>query len=220
MEKIDEKFYGRLKTRELTERQQNLLANLLPLVSVKSVSDIDLTGYSGGFLEIGFGGGEHLSQIALANPDKLFIGAEPFVNGVASLLTHIDENNIKNIRIFQEDARKLISEIQDGFLDGAFLLFPDPWPKRKHFKRRFVQERMIHEIYRILKQGSSWKIATDHETYGKWILKIFEKEPFFNMFSRELFDRNSRPSEEAWPKTRYESKATSENIIYAVYTKV
>ena len=221
MEKIirDEKFYGRMKARELTDRQKDLYDTLFKEVSITSINEIDSSQDSGVFLEIGFGGGEHIAKMAIMNPDKLFIGCEPFINGVASLLTKIDDDNIKNIRIFKEDAKKLIREMPCNFLEGAFLLFPDPWPKRRHFPRRFVQVETINEVYRVLKNGANWKIATDHPEYGKWILKMFEKEPFCNMFSRMVFNKNTRPSEESWPKTRYEQKAVGD-IVFAVYEKM
>ena len=221
MEKMirDDKFYGRMKARELTDRQKELYDTLFNEVSITSINDIDASQYTGIFLEIGFGGGEHIAKMALMNPDKLFIGCEPFINGVASLLTKIEDYNIKNIRIFKDDAKKLIREIPSNFLDGAFLLFPDPWPKRRHFPRRFVQIQTINEIYRVLKGGANWKVATDHPEYGKWILKMFDSGPFCNMFSRTIFNKATRPSEESWPKTRYEQKAV-DDIVFAVYGKI
>lgn len=216
--KIDEKFYGRLKSRSLTERQENLFNSLFKEVSISSFSDIDMSGYDKVFLEIGFGGGEHIAHMALNNPKSLFIGCEPFVNGVASLLVKMDEDNIKNIRIYQEDAKKLISEIPDNFLDGAFLLFPDPWPKRRHIKRRFIQDKTIKSIYRILKDGGVWKIATDHLEYQKWVLKMFSQDWVSKIFSGTLYNNESRPIEDVWPKTRYEQKSVND-ILFAIYVK-
>ena len=217
--KVDEKFYGRLKSRSLTERQENLFDSLFQDVSISSFSDIDTSGYDKIFLEIGFGGGEHIAQMAINNPTSLFIGCEPFINGVASLLVKMDEDNIKNIKIYQEDARKLISEIPDNLLAGVFLLFPDPWPKRRHIKRRFVQDKTIKSIYRILKNDGTWKIATDHLEYQKWVLKMFSQDWVKKIFSESLFNNSSRPSEEAWPKTRYEQKSVND-IIFAIYSKI
>ena len=125
----DEKFYGRIKSRKLTERQTFLFEKLRGIF-IKSVKDIPDT-YQERFLEIGFGNGAHTAQIALQNPNQLFIGCEPFINGVGSLLAKIDDQNLKNILIFQGDARVLLNQIPNNFLSGVFLLFPDAWPLRK-----------------------------------------------------------------------------------------
>lgn len=219
MERMIEKFYGRIKARELTDRQIRLYDTLFNDVSINSITEIDKNEFNKVFLEVGFGGGEHIAQQALMDKESLFIGSEPFVNGVASLLVKIDDNNSKNIRIFQDDARKLIREIPDNSLDGMFLLFPDPWPKRKHFKRRFVQDETIKEAHRILKKGASWKIATDHADYGQWILRMFDKDPFDKMFSKTIFNKANRPGEDVWPKTRYEQKSLGD-ICFIIYTKI
>lgn len=215
---IDEKFYGRLKSRSLTSRQENLFKTLMNEISINSFEDIKNLNYDSVFLEIGFGNGEHIAKMALNHPDSLFIGCEPFVNGVASLLTKIDDDKIENIQIYQADARNLIKDMPDNFLSGAFLLFPDPWPKRKHIRRRFLQDKTISDIYNKLKSGASWKIASDHKEYRAWILKLFNQEKFKKCFHGEIFNRKSRPDEEFWPKTRYEQKAVDE-ILYAIYTK-
>jgi tRNA (guanine-N7-)-methyltransferase len=218
---VDEKFYGRLKSRSLTKRQSGLFDTLFTDVENKSFDDVELAlpNYDKVFLEIGFGSGEHLAQMAKSHPADLFIGCEPFVNGVASLLAKIDEEKIKNIRVYQRDARFLIKELPNNFLDGVFLLFPDPWPKRKHIKRRFLQDKTIADIHARLKPGAFWRVASDHKEYRAWILKMFGQEKFRDLFTAELFDRHTRPSEEVWAKTRYEQKAEDE-ILYAIYTKV
>ena len=221
MQIIGDRFYGRLKTRALTKRQEGLVQSVLPKFLFKSFADINMQDYDKVFFEIGFGGGEHIAKMALNNPNDLFIGAEPFVNGMVSLLSHIEENNIKNILIFNDDARTFIKNLPcDVFLDGVFLLFPDPWPKRKHFVRRFVQEKNILSIYNILKTGGFWKIATDHPSYASWILKMFARQEVAGKFLPELFNSQSRPSEESWPKTRYEQKTTFQDILFANYVKL
>lgn len=216
---VDEKFYGRMKSRSLTARQELLFETLMPRIGIKSFAEIDNAGFDRIFLEIGFGGGEHIAQMALNNPNDLFIGCEPFINGVASLLVKIDENKIQNIRIYQADARTLIKEIPDNSLSGVFLLFPDPWPKRKHIKRRFLQDKTITDLYNRLKVGGFWRIASDHKEYKPWILKLFNQEKFKSCFEMKVFNRDTRPDPETWPKTRYEQKATEE-ILYAVCEKV
>ena len=218
---VDEKFYGRLKSRSLTKRQSELFDTLFPKLEIKTFTDIEqaLPNYDKVLLEIGFGSGEHLAQMARSHPADLFIGCEPFVNGVASLLIKIDEEKIQNIRVYQRDARFLIKELPNNFLDGVFLLFPDPWPKRKHIKRRFLQDKTITDIYTRLKPGAYRRVASDHKEYRNWILKMFGQDKFRGLFTAELFDRRTRPSEETWAKTRYERKAEDE-ILYAIYTKV
>jgi tRNA (guanine-N7-)-methyltransferase len=211
------RFYGRLKTRALSQRQVQLFHKLQDKFFISSLNKFLLEDEEI-FLEIGFGSGEHIAQLAMQNPNKIFIGCEPFLNGVASLLVKIDENNIENIFIFQGDAKILIKESPDNFFSGVFLLFPDPWPKRKHAKRRFVQEETIVEINRILKKGMSWKIASDHPEYKKWILKNFTAPHIQNLFSYTTFDNKTRPDEIIWPETRYETKATND-ILYLIIVK-
>lgn len=215
---VEEKFYGRLKSRRLTDRQESLFKTLFKDIAINSFEDIISSNHKEVFFEIGFGGGEHIAKMALSNPQSLFIGCEPFVNGVASLLTKIDDLKITNIRIYQNDARNLLKEFPDEFLSGVFLLFPDPWPKRKHIRRRFLQEKTIFMIYNKLKKDGFWRIASDHKEYKAWILKLFKQEDIRKKFEEKIFDKVSRPSFETWPQTRYEQKATDE-ILYAIYTK-
>lgn len=214
----DEKFYGRLKARKLTQRQQWCFDTLLSQVKIASFAEVDFENYPMIFFEIGFGSGEHIAQMALNNQNALYVGCEPFINGVASLLTKIDDLQIKNIRIYQGDARCIIKEIPSESLDGVFLLFPDPWAKRRHIKRRFLQESTITNIYAKLKSGGFWRIATDHKDYASWVLKLFNNEKFRCLFDGQFFDRETRQEEQVWPKTRYEQKATGE-ILYASFVK-
>jgi tRNA (guanine-N7-)-methyltransferase len=265
-----ERFYGRLKTRALAERQKELMMTLLPelryrdesidrhLAEAQSIHEQfegatmaknhNLTNtdnkpnndssystpsklfeyegfckmsinYKKVFLEIGFGTGEHLAQLASQNPEYLYIGSEPFVNGVASLLCKISDNNIKNIRIFDDDARKLLPHIKDSSIDAVFLMFPDPWPKRKHLERRFVNKTNIERVHRILKDDAVWRIATDHPTYASHVLTTFSQ--FENLFKKiGEYSRETRPSKIEWPETKYENKSKSENILYVEYQKI
>jgi tRNA (guanine-N7-)-methyltransferase len=208
-----EKLYGRIKSRALTKRQADLFESLLPTISVTSLKAEQLSIYRDISLEIGFGSGEHLFQLAIANPDNLFIGCEFFVNGIASLLSKIDEVKIQNIRIFQGDSIKLIPEIPDNFLAYVFLLFPDPWPKRKHIYRRFVQEKTLLEIHRILRRSGVFRIATDCLHYAEWVNKVLTTPILSEKFSIEKMLHTSRPSELLWPKTRYEQKSTTKCVF-------
>ena len=211
--RFDEKFYGRIKTHNLTSKQEELYKNLLPEVEIKSFADINVSDFANIYLEIGFGSGEHIAQMAINNPGNLFIGCEPFVNGIASLLVKIEASNIKNIKIYPADARPFIRTIPDSVLSGVFLLFPDPWPKRKHIKRRFLQEKTITDIYNKLRIGGFWRLASDHNGYKEWILKLFNQEKFKNRFELKTFDKKNRPDVAIWAKTRYEQKAM-EDILY------
>ncbi|MDR2666500.1 MAG: tRNA (guanosine(46)-N7)-methyltransferase TrmB [Holosporales bacterium] len=215
---IDEKLYGRLKSRSLTEKQKTLFTTLFHKVAVNSFEEMDVKKYEDTFLEIGFGSGEHLVEMALKNPTSLFVGCEPFVNGVASILVKIEMLKIENIRIFQGDAKIFIKTIPENTLSGVFLLFPDPWPKRKHIKRRFLQQNIIISIHKKLKSNGFWRIATDHKEYAAWIVKLFAGECITKIFTAEIFDTNSRFPTEIWPETKYEKKAT-DTILYAIYTK-
>ena len=216
---IDEKFYGRIKSRKLTVRQENLYHTLMPEISIKSFNEIDNKDFRNIYLEIGFGSGEHIAKMALNNPDDLFIGCEPFVNGVASLLVKIDESKIKNIMIYQADARAFIRTIPSQSLSGVFLLFPDPWAKRKHIKRRFLQDKTIVEIYDKLINGGFWRLASDHKEYKSWIIKLFNQDKFKNFFTINVFTKETRPDIEKWPETRDEKKAV-DDILYAECVKI
>ncbi|MDR0695383.1 MAG: tRNA (guanosine(46)-N7)-methyltransferase TrmB [Holosporales bacterium] len=214
-----EKLYGRRKCRQLTKKQKELFDTVLPDISITAFRQSNFGNYAHVFLEIGFGMGCHIAQLALSTPNALFVGCEPFVNGVAALLVKISDLGIKNIRIFQGDARILLQDIQSNSLDGVFLLFPDPWPKRKHTGRRFLQERTIETIHDKLKVGGWFRIATDHEVYIQWMLRLFGRPKFDKLFTGILVGKNSRPDENSWPKTKYERIATNE-ILFATYTKI
>lgn len=220
IQKYKEKFYGRIKSRSLTENQTRLFDELLPDISIKdpTLFTVSSLGYDNVFIEIGFGGGEHIAAQAMNNPNNLYIGCEPFINGVASLLVKIDENAIKNILIFPDDARKLLCEIPECSIDGVFLLFPDPWPKRRHFDRRFVNNSNMSIIHKILKEKGTWKIATDHKDYASWILKKFEQHSDLFEINKK-YSKLNRPSLNAWPQTRYELKSDSDSMLYVIYEK-
>jgi tRNA (guanine-N7-)-methyltransferase len=214
----EERLYGRRKSKRLSNRQETLLETLLPSVSVSTFADLPRDDFRRRFLEVGFGSGEHLLQLALGNNEDLFIGCESFVNGVASLLRRMDEYKTSNIRIYHGDARRLMKEMPPEYLDGIFLLFPDPWPKRKHIGRRFLQEHTITSIHSILKNGGFLRIATDHDAYKCWIARILGLEKTKNLFRIQTYTKGNRPSQSSWPQTRYELKAERE-IFYVICTK-
>ena len=156
-------------------------------------------------LEVGFGGGEHLAEQARRNPDTGYIGCEPFENGVAKLLTQVQASRLRNVRVVPDDARDILVRLPDASLSFVFVLFPDPWPKLRHYKRRFIQTRTLDQIHRLLKPGGELRIATDHTDYGQWALMHLMRDNRFEWAATRAADWRVRP--EDWVATRYEQKA-------------
>lgn len=154
------------------------------------------------WLEIGFGGGEHLAWQAAHNPDVGLIGAEVFQNGVASLLGHASEAGLTNVRIWPEDVRALVPCFPAACFERVFVLFPDPWPKKRHQDRRFVSQSNLDQIARLLVDGGILRIGTDDETYKAWAIEQMEQRADFVLLSK---DTTKKPAD--WPATRYEMKA-------------
>ena len=208
-----DRLYGRGRGHKLRARQETLLAVTLPRLAFALPYATDpLAAFAHGlcrlWLEVGFGGGEHaLAQIA-AHPDIALIGCEVFDNGICSLLSRLvpqDEEAIAplpgNLRLWSDDARVLLRLLPGASLDRLFLLFPDPWPKARHTKRRFVHPALLPELARVLKPGADWLVASDDPTYQAWVNEV--------MGEQTLFDApppaTARPAD--WPTTRYEAKA-------------
>jgi tRNA (guanine-N7-)-methyltransferase len=155
-------------------------------------------------LEIGFGGGEHLVAQASAHPETRYIGVEPFLNGVASCLRHIEEANAQNIRLHQGDVRDVIVRLPDASLDRVYVLFPDPWPKTRHHKRRLIQPEFLDELARVMKPGAELRFATDWANYASWTLEHFTQDARFTWTAERAEDWRK-----PWPShvtTRYEAK--------------
>ena len=190
------RFYGRRKGHALSQSQQALFADMLPQLSVTA----DTFKANKLCLEIGFGGGEHLAHQASLFPETTFIGCEPFLNGVVSLLTHIRQDKQNNIRIFHGDVRLLLSELPDAVLDKVFILYPDPWPKARHGKRRIIQVEFIRALLPKLKPNAKLIIATDDEAYAEHIKEVFAQFP-------EFTDNMSSTPPDNWVRTRYEARA-------------
>ncbi len=172
------------------------------------------------WLEIGFGGGEHLAAQAEANPDIGFIGCEAYLDGVASLVRTVTARQIGNVRIFADDARMLIDSLETACLERIFLLFPDPWPKTRHHKRRFVSRENLKALARILADGGGLRIATDHAGYCRWIMAHLLAHPDFEWTARSAGDWRVRPAD--WPGTRYENKARRQgrSSTYLTFVRV
>jgi tRNA (guanine-N7-)-methyltransferase len=201
--------FGRRRGRRLRAGQQALLADLLPRVAVATPPAVPATLFAPVprevWLEIGFGGGEHLAAQAAANPAVGFIGCEPFVNGVVALLVRIKAQNLGNVRIWQGDARALLAGLPEGSIGRGFILFPDPWPKARHRKRRLVTTEFLDGLARILTAGAELRLATDDRDYLAWMLERLTAHPAFAWTARGPGDWRRRTAD--WPATRYEAKA-------------
>lgn len=157
------------------------------------------------WLEIGFGGGEHLVTQAERHPDIGFIGCEVFENGIARLVGDIAHRGLQNVRIFADDARLLLDRLMPGSLGRAFVLFPDPWPKQRHHKRRLVATPTLDRLAVVLQSGAELRLATDDPGYLAWILEHATAHPEFRWLARRPLDWRQRSDD--WPETRYEAKA-------------
>jgi tRNA (guanine-N7-)-methyltransferase len=198
--------FGRLKSRPVKPRQQALLDTLLPQIAVPTApfAPHDLMPEAQEiWLEIGFGGGEHMAAQAGKRPDVLVIGAEPFVNGVASAVRHVEEQALKNVRIHEGDARDVVGWLPDASVDRLFIMFPDPWHKARHNKRRLIQPAFVADLGRVLKPGAAFRFATDWADYAEWTAERVLADPAFR-FADEAADRNAAPADHV--TTRYEEK--------------
>ncbi|RAK57207.1 tRNA (guanosine(46)-N7)-methyltransferase TrmB [Phenylobacterium deserti] len=199
--------YGRVKSRPIKPRQAALMDTRLPELRVPTepfepkALKPDAAEV---WLEIGFGGGEHMAAQAGRRPEVLVIGAEPFQNGVASAVRHIEEQNLANVRLHDGDVRDLIARLPDASLERVFILFPDPWPKARHHKRRLVQADLVAELARVLKPGGRLRFASDWADYVDWTLERLRASPAFR-WTAERADDWTRPPEDHIT-TRYEEK--------------
>ena len=207
------RLYGRSKGKPLRAQQQGLVDTLLPAISVPSEGPVTAEALFGEprpmHFEIGFGGGEHLAYRADLLPDHGFIGAEPFVNGVAQALTHIRDGNLTNVRLHMGDALEVLARIPDGSLSFVYLLHPDPWPKARHAKRRMMNDGPVAMIAAKLKPGGEFRFGTDHEIYVRHALMVMRCHTgpgaAFEWLCDQPANFQNRPG--GWPETRYETKA-------------
>lgn len=205
-----EAFWGRRKAHRLRPRQAELIAALLPRLKIPggpiaSLADLFPRPVDDVVLEIGFGGGEHLVAAAMRHPRVGFIGVEPFVNGVAKLIAALEELSLDTVRIDDGDAAALLARLPAASLGRVFLLYPDPWPKRRQRKRRFVSAETLAELARVMKQGAELRFATDIDDYAAWTLRHLLNAPEFRWMAERAEDwRQPWPD---WLGTRYEVKA-------------
>ncbi len=201
-------LFGRRKGRSLGKQRSSLMGDLLPKLSIELAdSPLDpiklFNSATNIWLEIGFGAGEHIATQAERNPNIGMIGCETFYNGVASLLSLIAKKSLTNIRIYPDDARELIRHLPNQSIDRAFILFPDPWPKKRHHKRRLISKQFLEEISRVLKDGAQLIIASDDRDYVEHILKRLRDNPHFILPAGG--QRHTPPNN--WSETRYEKRA-------------
>ena len=201
------RFYGRRKGRPLREGMQARLVTMLPAlrfdVKLPVSEQFDQTADLA--LEIGFGGGEHLASLAKDNHATNFIGAEPFVNGVASLLRHIQMRGLSNVRIWDDDVRLILSALPVSGLASVFILFPDPWPKRRHAARRILQADMMDSLAHLIRPGGKLVLSSDDPTAKSWLLQTALSHSQFFWTARCPADWRHCPS--CSPATRYMRKA-------------
>jgi len=170
------------------------------------------------WLEIGFGAGEHLLALARAHPRVGLIGAEPYEAGVAKLLSHMAGDPPPNIRLHEGDARDIIAALPDACLGGVFIMFPDPWPKTRHHKRRFIQTEMLDRLARVMRSGAELRFASDDAGYTAWTLERATAHPAFAWTAAGPSDFTTRPR--GWPQTRYEAKALHGPPVYLSFARL
>lgn len=205
-------LHGRRQGPKLRQGAKDLLSELMPRVGFAVVPGMPLDPLAlfGGrsralWLEIGFGGGEHLAAQAAAHPEVGFLGVEPFINGVAKLLRAVEAGPLANVRILKDDARLLLDALPEASLERAYVLFPDPWPKLRHHKRRIVNGRTLGDLARVIRPGGELRLATDDADYARWMLAAALALPRFLWTAKCARDWREPPAD--WTPTRYEAKA-------------
>ncbi|MFN7027320.1 MAG: tRNA (guanosine(46)-N7)-methyltransferase TrmB [Pseudorhizobium sp.] len=218
-----EAFFGRRRGKALRERQAEGLATVLPTLKLDLMAPAP-TRLQTLFpeavyeirLEIGFGGGEHLIHRAQECPQTGFIGVEPFVNSMAKLVGRVTDLGLRNIRVYDDDATQVLDWLPAGSIDRIDLLYPDPWPKRKHWKRRFVSQVNLERFHRVLKPHGLFLFASDIDTYVNWTLVHCRDHGGFEWQARQSSDWLTPFA--GWPGTRYEAKARREGRSSAYLT--
>lgn len=218
-----EAFFGRRRGKTIRPLQAEALAEGLeryricldsqPPTDLRSLFEADVSGVR---LEIGFGGGEHLLHEAASHPRTGFIGVEPFVNSMAKMMVALGENPLPNLRVYDDDATQLLDWLPVSSLAGIDLFYPDPWPKKKHWKRRFVSQVNLARFARVLEPGGTFRFASDIDTYVNWTLLHCAAHGGFEWQAGRADDW--RKPYEGWPGTRYEAKAFREGRMPAYLT--
>ncbi|GGE18497.1 tRNA (guanine-N(7)-)-methyltransferase [Polymorphobacter glacialis] len=203
------RLYGRRTGHKLRIGQAALVENRLPGLILPDAGTLTPQILFGDdrplWLEIGFGRGEHMAGQARANPQVGIIGAEPFLDGVVGALIEIEEHGLTNIRLHNGDALDVLDRLPEASVDKVFLLHPDPWPKLRHARRRFVNPGPLAMVARVLKPGGEFRLGTDHPVYCRWALMQMARTADFEWLAETPADWQVRPDD--WPQTRYEAKA-------------
>ena len=238
----DYQFYGRRKGKKIKASREKLLEVLLPKVrlpEMEKVHDVDPVSFfpvsvNAVWLEVGFGGGEHLAQQSLRHTDIGFIGAEVYLNGITSLLTHLSgmerrgdvgedvslaHGRVDNVRIYDNDVRDILPRFKDGAFDRIYVLFPDPWPKKRHADRRFIGPKNIPALIRLLKADGKLYLASDDMNYIRWSLEHLMQFPELEWTAQTAQDWRCPPKD--WVETRYEQKALAKGKkpIYLIFKR-
>jgi tRNA (guanine-N7-)-methyltransferase len=210
--RLANRSYGRRFGRSLRASRRQLLDEVLPTLRVPLADDGEIDPRTlfparpgTVWLEVGFGGGEHLAAQAAAHPGVGFIGCEPFVNGVASLLALIEARRLANVRVLDDDARLLIGRLAAASIARVFVLFADPWPKTRHAKRRFIRPEVLDSLSRVMTDGAELRFASDDMGYVRWTLERLVGHPDFAWLAQRPDDWRRPPA--GWCETRYEAKA-------------
>ena len=221
------RWHGRRRGYALRKGRQTLIETLLPRLRVpvtiggaptdlmslfpKTVEDV--------WLEVGFGAGEHMVEQVRFHPAVGMIGCEPFINGVAALLARVERDNLSNVRVFDDDARLLLSQLPDAAIGRVFVLFADPWPKMRHHKRRFLAEENLDALARVMKDDAELRFASDHMEFVRWTLDKVTRHPAFQWPARSPDAWRRRPDD--WFETRYEAKALAkgETCAYLAFRR-
>jgi tRNA (guanine-N7-)-methyltransferase len=222
-QRTTEAFFGRRKGKTLRPLQANAMRTVLPALRLdperpapadpREMFENDAASIR---LEIGFGGGEHFLHRAAEEPDTGFIGIEPFVNGMAKCVSVLAAGPRSNVRLFDDDATRLLDWLPPHSIDHIDLLYPDPWPKKKHWKRRFVSPVNLDRMARVLKQGGKFCFASDIDSYVNWTLLVCRIHPDFSW--RAVTAADWKVPYPGWPGTRYEAKAIREGRMPAYLT--
>ena len=204
--------FGRSKGKPLSTNQELLMQKEYPKIDIsKSVefAKNPLSNIEGEvWLEIGFGGAEHLLWQAKNNPDITIIGVEPFLNGIVKAVKGVVDQGLKNILLYRGDARQIINLLPDSSINRVFILFPDPWQKKRHNKRRLINEKLLSDLYRVIQKGGALRFGSDITDYVDWVLTKIKRHNGYEWHASERKDWMERP--ENWPKTRYLEKALRE----------
>ncbi|MEJ8475119.1 tRNA (guanosine(46)-N7)-methyltransferase TrmB [Roseibium algae] len=226
-ERYEGSFFGRRKGKALSPTRIQRVENAMPELGLdlsvstpESALNLFDAPVSSVCLEVGFGAGGHLLHRARENPDIGYIGVEPFVGSMAKVVTTVLAEGLTNIRLYDDDAIKVLDWLPEGSIDLAYQLYPDPWPKKRHWKRRFINEKNLDRYARVLKSGCEFRFASDIDTYVDWTLKRCRKHENFEWTAETASDW-TQPWKN-WPGTRYEAKAVRENRVprYLTFLRV